>query len=103
MTIQALAVNVRVVTEYVREFGSAALFAMLVACTIFFVWYVATAWATQASRKGWRGFYTYENKAAIALLTTFVGAAVKNGAALVALHWQIRGQHPQSFALAFFY
>lgn len=96
-------VDVKRFTSYVREFGSAALFAMMVISTIFFARYVVTAWIEQGPRRVWRRFYNYENKAAIALLTTFIGAAVKNGAALIALHWQNADEHPHTLVLAGFY
>lgn len=95
-----MTIDVREFTAYVREFGSAALFAMLLISILFFGRYVVGAWMDQGPTKAWRRFYTYENKAAIALLTTFTGAAMKNSAALLVLHWQNSGQHPQSLGVA---
>lgn len=98
-----MTVDVHVFTAHVREFGSAALFAMLVISVLFFTRYVIVAWSDMGQQRTWRRFYTYENKAAIALLTTFFGASIKNGAALVVLHWQNAHQNPQSLTLAAFY
>lgn len=94
-------------TLQIREFGSAALFAMLVVSTLFFGFYVGRAWLeigdVWSLRRRWRLFYGDVNKAAIGWLTTSFGATVKNGAALWVLHLQAGGHNQVSAAVPVLY
>lgn len=90
-------------TGHVREFGTASLFAMLVLSTCFFGAYVGRAWLELDRSRRWPRFCTYENKAAIAWLTACLGAAVKNGAALLALHLENAGEPSDSSLISIGY
>lgn len=98
-----ISVNVREFTAYVREFGSAALFAMFVFSTLFFANYVLRAWRDQGPTRKWRAFYTYENKAAIAWLTCSLGETIRSGMAILVLHWQNAGTGAHSLWVATLY
>jgi hypothetical protein len=81
----------------VSEIVNGTLTALFAVSTLFFVSYLARAWRERDYSLG-ATFYTYENKTALALLTTFVGMGVKTGAAWWAIHLYTH-QQPTSYPL----
>lgn len=94
-------------TLQIREFGSAALFAMLIVSTLFFGFYIDRSWGEIGNMMPlgtrWRIFYGDVNKAAIGWFTTSLGATIKNGAALWVLHAQIEREQEVSAAVPVLY
>lgn len=93
-------------TVEVREFGTGALFAMLVVSTLFFGFYLTRTWhelSDMRLRVRTRIFYSDVNRAAIGWFTASLGATIKNGAALVVLHAQASQHHEVSALVPVFY
>lgn len=73
----------RTAALYVREFGTAALFAIFVVSALFFWFYLVRGWRQAAGEQRWRALHTDVNQAAIGWFTASVGELLRSGAALL--------------------
>lgn len=67
-------------THDINQIGTGALLAMIIFGIMYVLAYLARAWRNRPPYATIPIFYSYANKAAFALLTTFTGFAVKTGA-----------------------